>query len=331
MIATTPTIIRALALGAAACSLSPVAAATGAASDAQPEQASDDDAAEDDVRPRSKAASSWQLDPGLRVTARGIAARSTAPAEDEVIDGNALAVLITPSLVLTKQDVTVTLRNSTTRLEFEDPARSDRWQNMARAAIRYDLSQATGITAYGERSDNMLAAEFASADETKFGAEIEHSFDAANRIQLGASWRERDYDDATRSSARGPRFDGEYRYRFGANHYAFLRGRHDRLTSPDNTQRNLARWVAEASYQRPIAKDLRLRSELSFERLEFSGRVVPGSGARRDDLFWPELTLIWSPGAWRIAGEARYVVRSSNDPAFDRSGYRFELEVSHAF
>ena len=50
----------------------------------------------------------------------------------------------------------------------------------------------------------------------------------------------------------GIRIDGEYRYRFGANHYAFLRGRYDAINSSE-ARRNLSRWLAEASYQRPIA------------------------------------------------------------------------------
>ena len=289
----------------------------------------DDEAGETAASPKAPA-SGWRLDPGLRLTARGITARSTAPGEDEVIDGNAVAAVITPSLVLTGKDVTVTLRNATTRLEFEDPARTDRWQNTARLTFAYDLSEATRIAAFGERSDNLLAAEFTSTDEWEFGGEITHSLDAANRVALGASWRERNYDDATGSRGDGIRIDGEYRYRFGPNHYAFLRGRYDEINS-SNERRNLSRWLAEASYQRPIASDLRLRGELSYQRLDFGGRPVVGGGVRQDDLFWPELTLIWSPGPWRIAGEARYIVRNSNDPAFDRSGYRFEVEVSHAF
>lgn len=278
----------------------------------------------------AKAGSGWRIDPGLRLTARGITARSTAPGEDEVVDGNALAAVITPSLVLSKNDVTVTLRSATTRLEFEDSARTDRWQNAARLSVAFDLSEATRLTAFGERSDNILAAEFTSTDEWEFGGEITHSLDAANRVALGASWRERSYDDAGGSRGDGIRIDGEYRYRIGANHYAFLRGRYDEINSAE-ARRNLSRWLAEASYQRPVGKDLRLRGELSYQRLDFGGRAVAGGGVRQDDLFWPELTLICSPGPWRIVGEARYIVRNSTDPAFDRSGYRFELEVSHAF
>lgn len=298
----------------------------------QPDQGSAIDTDEDDkAAPASAAtASGWRLQPGLRLAARGITARTTAPGEDEVIDGNAFALVATPSLVLTGEDVTVTFRNATTRLEFEDPSRTDRWQNAARLAVSYDLSQATRLTAFGERSDNILAAEFTSTDEWEFGGEIAHSLDQANRLTLGASWRERGYDDLAGSRGDGLRVDGEYRYRFGANHYAFLRGRHDRINSAE-ARRDLSRWLAEASYQRPIADDLRLRGELSYQRLDFSGRALPGGGVRQDDLFWPELTLIWSPGPWRVAAEGRYIVRNSTDPAFDRSGYRFEVEVAHAF
>jgi hypothetical protein len=295
----------------------------------EPEQGSSIDAEEEDAVSR-KNASGWRLEPGLRATARGITARSTAPGEDEVIDGNALAAVVTPSLVLTNDDIEVTFRNATTRLEFEDPSRMDRWQNAARISARFNLSDVTAVTAFGERSDNILAAEFTSTDEWEYGGEIEHSFDRANRLVLGASWRERSYDDTAGSTGSGLRVDGEYRHRFGANHFAFLRGRHDEINSAE-ARRNLSRWLAEASYQRPIAENLRLRGELSYQRLEFSGRDLASGGVRNDDLFWPELTLIWSPGPWRVAAEGRYIVRNSTDPAFDRSGYRLELEVSHAF
>ena len=60
------------------------------------------DAEEEDAASR-KDASGWRLEPGLRATARGITARSTAPGEDEVIDGNAIAAVITPTLVLSCQ------------------------------------------------------------------------------------------------------------------------------------------------------------------------------------------------------------------------------------
>ncbi|MFN4018899.1 MAG: hypothetical protein ACK4IC_00085 [Erythrobacter sp.] len=320
----------ALALGASLLGLDAAANAQSVYND-QPEHGSSIDAEQVEENGTASDAAGWRLDPGLRITARGITARSTAPAEDEVIDGNALALVVTPSLVLTNNDITVTLRNATTRLEFEDPTRLDRWQNSARLSARFNLPGGTALTAFGERADNLLAAEFTSADEWEFGGEIEHSFDLANRLTVGASWRDRSYDDIANSTGSGIRVDGEYRYRFGPNHYAYLRGRYDEINSDNEARRNLSRWLAEASYQRPIAKDLRLRGELSYQRLDFSGRTLVTGGVRQDDLFWPELTLIWSPGPWRVAAEGRYIVRNSTDPAFDRSGYRLELEISHAF
>lgn len=326
-LSTTGRIVQALALA-----IPVLFFATAAFAETSQQEPSEQDSGIDgeDDEATAKSGSGWHLDPGLRLAARGITARTTAPGEDEVIDGNAFALIAAPSLVLSKDDVTVTLRNTVTRLEFEDAARTDRWQNAARLGVSYDLPGGTRLAAFGERSDNMLAAEFTSTDEWEFGGEVTHSFDAANRLQLGASWRERGYDDTTGSRGDGVRIDGEYRYRFGANHYAFLRGRYDTINSAE-ARRHLSRWLAEASYQRPLARDLRLRGELSYQRLDFGGRLVAGGGVRQDDLLWPELTLIWSPGPWRIAGEARYIVRNSTDPAFDRSGYRFEVEVSHAF
>jgi hypothetical protein len=321
-----PATLASLALTASAFSL----AATAQAETAEQPGTASESLEEDDAESAANAGSGWQLEPGLRLAARGITARSTAPAEDELVDGNAFALIAAPSLVLSNDDVTVTFRNTVTRLEFEDQDRTDRWQNAARLTARFDLSDATAITTFGERSDNALAAEFTSTDEWEFGGEIEHSFDRANRVQLGASWRERSYDDTENSTGSGIRVDGEYRYRFGANHYAFLRGRYDEINS-DNARRNLTRWLAEASYQRPIAKDLRVRGELSYQQLDFSGRDLGTGGVRQDDLFWPELTLIWTPGPWRLAAEGRYIVRNSTDPTFDRSGYRFELEASYAF
>ncbi len=274
--------------------------------------------------------SGWRLEPGLRVIARAVSTGSRIRIEDESVNGNALVFVAIPTLSVIKDDVSVTFSNSVSRYEFDERGRSGRWLNSARLTGQYDLTENTAISAFGERSDNLFLAEAPSADEWEVGGEVEHSFDKTSRVQLGASWRERSYDDAANSDGSGPRIDGEYRYRFGRNHYAFLRGRYETINS-DTPIRELDRWRAEASYQRPIAPDLRLRSELTYQRLSFPGRTLAGGGVREDDLFWPELTLTYSPGAWRISTEARYVVRNSTDPDFDRSGYRLELEVSHAF
>ncbi len=334
---------RGLFLAASMSSLAPAAAAASALAandveDVAGEDAEDSEANEEDqfaassqpALPARSATSGWRIDPGLQLRARAITAEASVRAEDEAIDGTAFAFIAIPTLSVINDDTTVTLRNITTRLEFQDEGRTDRWQNTARLTGAYNLAPSTTIAVFAERSDNTLLAEFGSTDEWELGARIEQRLDAANRVRLGASWRERTYDDSTNSRGSGLRVDGEYRYRFARNQYAFVRARYDSIAS-DNVRRELDRWLVEASYQHPLAPDLRVRSEFSYQRLDFTGRTLAGGGVRQDDLLWPELTLIYSPGAWTIAAEARYVVRNSTDTDFDRSGYRFELEISHAF
>ena len=271
-----------------------------------------------------------RITPGLQLATRLIAAEAQVGVEDETIDRDAIAFLAVPSLSWTDGAAEIGFRNTLTRIEYLDEARSDRWQNLARLSGRLDITDRTGVTLFGERSDNLFVAEFTSADEWEAGAEIEHHIDKANRLQLGASWRERRYDDAGRTSGSGVRIDGEYRYRFAANHYAYLRARHERIGSAD-ARRDLSRWIAEASYQRPIARDWRAGADLGFQRLEFTGRQIASGGMRTDDIVTPQVNMTYSPGAWRIAARARYAFRNSSDPAFDRSGYRLELEVRYAF
>jgi hypothetical protein len=74
-----------------------------------------------------------------------------------------------------------------------------------------------------------------------------------------------------------------------------------------------------------------VRPSVSWSRIEFAGRTLTAGGFRRDTVLSPEIELVYSPGAWRFAAEARYVARQSTDAAFDRSGYRFALEISREF
>lgn len=288
------------------------------------------DADEESAAEKSGDASGWQLESELEVTVRAIIAESAVRAEDEEIDGNAFAVRLTPTFELSKGDFTLTFRNATTRLEFEAPDRIDRWQNSARLTAEMALGENSDISVFAKRSDNMLGTEFSVIDEWEFGGEIEHSFNRANRIKLGGSWRERSYDDVDQTSGSGPRFDGEYRYRFGANHYAYLRARYDEVSSA-NARRELERWTLSASYQRPIAPDLRIRPEVRYQTLDFPGRALTSGGFREDEVITPELTLSYSPGAWTFSAEGRYIIRNSTDPEFDRSGYRLALEISYVF
>jgi hypothetical protein len=273
---------------------------------------------------------SGRVDASLRLTARAILTEARVGTEEETVDGDALALVAAPALTWSDGGTSIAFRDNLTRIEYLDEARADRWQNVARLSGEVALGRRTTLSLFGERSDNLFTAEFTSADEWEAGGELVHSIDAAHRIALGASWRERRYDDASRSRGRGVRIEGEYRYRFAPNHYAYARLRHERIASAE-ARREITRWLAEASYLWPIARHLRAGAEIGYQRLDFPGRQLGSGRNRRDDIVTPQLSLTYSPCAWRIAARARYALRQSTDPAFDRSGYRFEVEVSHAF
>lgn len=275
--------------------------------------------------------SGLSLEPGLDLSSRVVFAESAIRDDDDgTIDGDAVAIRVSPSLDLSKEDVTVTFRNSTTRIEYFADERTDRWQNVARLGAEFAVSENASFLAFGERGDNIFTAESASADEWEMGGRFELELDQANRVRLGGSWRERSYDDAARSSGQGPQLDAEYRYRIEANHFVTLRGRYEEIDSA-NPLREMSRWSLFASYQRQLTRDLRIRPEIAYRDLDFPGRILAADGYRRDNVLTPEVTLLYLPGSWQFSAEARYIIRSSSDPEFDRSGYRLALEVSHEF
>ena len=272
----------------------------------------------------------WSLDPGLEVAARIVSAKSAIRDDEEAVDGDAIALRIAPSVRLRGSDVTITLRNSTTRIEYFPEDRSDRWQNTARLTGDFAVGEGSSLTFFGERGDNLSTAEYFMTDEWEFGGRLEQELNEENRIRLGASWRDRSYDDSAQSQGSGPQIDGEYRYRLGANHFVHLRGRYEEIDS-SNLLREMSRRSIFASYQRPIARDLRIRPEISYRDLDYPGRILATSDYRRDDILSPEVSLLYSPGPWLIIAEARYIARNSSDPEFDREGYRLALEVTHEF
>jgi hypothetical protein len=270
------------------------------------------------------------LDAALVVTGRLMLADTQGRVDDDIVDGSLVSLRLAPSLSLKRGDATFSLSNAATRVEYFAAGRTDRWQNVARLDAALDVGTATTLRLWGERSDNILTAEAPLADEWEVGAGIEQKLDDANRLSINARWRERRYDDVDQSRGNGPRVDAEYRYRFAPNHYAFLRGRYEAINSA-TARRDVQRWSATAAYQRPLARDLSLRPSLTWFDIEYQGRPVTGGGFRRDTVISPELSLSYSPGPWRFSADARYIARQSTDPQFDRSGYRFALEISHVF
>lgn len=270
------------------------------------------------------------LDASLEVAARAAAAETVGQTDDDIIDGSSLALRVAPSLSIETDAVLLTFSDGLTRVEYFADDRTDRWQNVARLSAEFGAGSATSLQIWGERSDNIITAEAPLVDEWEAGARVQQELSETSRVQLGARWRERRYDDVAQSNGSGPRFEAEYRYRFAANNYAYLRGRYEDISSSD-ARRDMSRWTALASYQHPIVDDLLVRPSVSWSRLDFSGRALTTGGFRRDTVLSPEIELVYSPGSWRFAAEARYVDRQSTDIAFDRSGYRLALEVSYVF
>lgn len=266
----------------------------------------------------------------IEISARAVAAETTGQVDDDIIDGSSATFRIEPTLSVDSGPVLLTFSNATSRIEYFADDRNDRWQNTARLSAEIGADAATSLTIFGQRSDNIITAEAPLVDEWEAGLRLQHELNDTHRLAFGARWQDRRYAGVVPSSGQGPRIDGEYRYRFAANHYGYLRGRYESISAADPL-RDLTRWTASATYQRPLARDLLLRPAINWSRLDFTGRALPLGGFRRDTVLSPEVELIYSPGAWRMAAQARYVARQSSDPAFDRAGYRFALEVGYVF
>lgn len=272
----------------------------------------------------------WTVDPELDVAIKGVTAESAIRDDEETIDGDAIAFRLSPSASIANENIEIVVRNSATRIEYFEEDRTDRWQNVARVSAELQTDESGSIMAFAERGDNLSTAEFSRTDEWEFGARVERELSRSNRLRLGASWRDRHYDDLAQSTGAGPQLDGEFRHRVAANHYIYARGRYEEIDS-GNPIRDMSRWTVAASYQRPIGPDLRIRPEIAYRDLDYPGRIVADGTYRQDDILTPEVTLLYSPGPWLVVAEARYIVRNSNDPAFDREGYRVSFEVGYEF
>ncbi|RDC60141.1 hypothetical protein HME9302_01340 [Alteripontixanthobacter maritimus] len=267
-----------------------------------------------------------ELDAGVRVTAAENAVRD----DDDTVDDDAISFSLSPQVTATNGPVEVALRHRVRRIEYFDDDREDLWRNLLGAEVTYTTDPMGAVSVFAERGWNVSTAEFPRADQWEAGAEIERRFGAAHRVRVGGSWRERSYDDLAGSEGSGPRLDAQYRYRFAANHYLYVAGRVEEIDS-DAERREMNRWLLSASYQRPLARDLRIRPQLTYRELDFPGRIVPDGASREDTILIPEVTLLYSPGDWLFSGELRYNIRSSNDPERGEDGFRISVNASHEF
>lgn len=272
----------------------------------------------------------WSLDPSLDVAVRAVTANLDLRDDDSAISGDAVAVFFSPSVKATNGALTLRLRNSTFRIEYLTDDFSDRWRSVTGAEIAYETDPNGSLGVFIEYGDNLSTAEFPRTDQWQYGSELERHFGSKHRVRLRGSWRERSYNDITLSKGSGADIGGEYRYRFAANHYLYLRGSVEDIDS-DAARRNFDRQAASIAYQRPLAREFRIRPQLSYRHTDFTGRLLPNGHFRSDDAFIPELTLLYSPGEWLFSLEGRYLLRDSTDPEFDRDGYRIALEARYEF
>lgn len=272
----------------------------------------------------------WSLDPSLDMAVRVVTANLDLRDDDSAISGDAFALLVSPSVRATNGALTLRLRNSTYRIEYLTDDFSDRWQSVTGAEITYETDPNGSFGSFIEYGDNLSTAESSRTEQWQYGAELERRFGSEHRVRLQGSWRERSYDDIAMSDGSGPDIDGEYRYRFAANHYLYLRGSVEDIDS-DNARRIFDRQSASIAYQRPLSSDFRIRPQLNYRHTDFTGRLLPEGDFRSDDVIIPELTLLYSPGDWLFSLEGRYLLRDSTDPEFDRDGYRLALEARYEF
>lgn len=272
----------------------------------------------------------WSLDPSIDVAVRAVTANLDLRDDDSAISGDAVAILVSPTVEATNGPLTLRLRNSTYRIEYLTGDFSDRWRSITGVEIAYETDPNGSVGVSIDYSYNLSTAESPRTDQWQYGAELERNFGSQHRVRLQGNWRERSYQDISSSEGSGPDIDGEYRYRFAANHYLYLRGSVEDIDS-DNPRRNFDRQAASIAYQRPLARDFRIRPQLSYRHTDFTGRPLPDGDFRSDDAIIPELTLLYSPGDWLFSLEGRYLLRDSTDPEFDRDGYRIALEARYEF
>ena len=272
----------------------------------------------------------WTVDPYLRLGAQVTVAENAVRDDEEGLDSDGISLNVEPGITAENGDLSVTVRNRARRIEYFDDQREDLWRNLLGGEATYQTDENGAVSAFADYGWNLTTAEFPRADQLEIGGQVERRFGDEHRLRGGASWRERDYDDVARSSGSGPRLDGQYRYRLGANHYLYLDGRYESIGS-DLDRRDMERFIVSTSYQRPLARDLRIRPQLSYRDLRFPGRIEADGQPRRDTILIPELSFIYSPGDWFFVSEFRYNIRNSNDQERQDDGYRIALSVSRAF
>jgi hypothetical protein len=262
----------------------------------------------------------------------GVAADSIDD-EEEDIARSALIGRGAIGYVLEQGSGELRIEASSAYYEYLDEGRDHRWSNGIEAEYLADVGRDWRAGVGLEYDTNLATVEFGSTDQLQARGMLEYEPNRANRARFHAGWRERSYDDLQDSSGSGPFAELDYRYRFGRYHYLTAEMRYERIDS-DHQIRDFDRIAFSTFYTHPLSRDARLRGGVMVRHTDFRNRPVlehPGE-SRRDWLIMPEIELLYDVSRdWRLETELRYINRRSNDPDFDREGYRAEVSLVYDF
>ncbi len=278
----------------------------------------------------------WRLEPDARIEVQTVSAQSTTRDEDLVVDGEAISLRGQIGLALNSESTRFRLEADRIEVFRLGGGRDDISRDRLTATVQHDISKTVEVQLQARRYDDLVTVESADVDEWQGSARVTFEPTRDNRFRVAGTWRDRQYDNRAApntpgaTTGAGPRFDAQYRRRFGPYHYLAVDLRTESIRS-DDADRGFERESAGVAYTRPVAKDLRVRPAVELINTRFDGRIADTGALRRDRLVVPEVELLWWPGKWRIEAEAKYVFFNSNEAVREREGYRLTLSVGYAF
>ena len=218
--------------------------------------------------------------------------------------------------------------------DFSSETRPTRESGSATASIAHEVVDEVTVELGAGHWEDITTLEARQTDQDAVRLRVTWE-DRKNRVRIGAQYREREYETPnTLTTGDGMRYDFQYNRRFGAWHWARIDLRAEDIDS-ENTRRGYERYVARASYSRPIAKRLRLRPEIEYRRWKYDGRRVvsdPARPLREDSYIAPEIGLAYGGlSGLRARASAAYQFRSSNDPRFGEDAPYIDVRVSYRF
>lgn len=274
----------------------------------------------------------WTLEPDARIELGVVSAESATRDEQIVVDGDAITARAQVGLDF--EDDNTRFRLEADRIEVFrlGEGRSDNNRDRITATFEQELSDDWDVQVRGRYYDDLVTAESSDTDELQGSVRVSYEPTRASRVRVRGTWRDREYDNGAdpRTTGEGPRVDAQYRHRFGRYNYLTFDLRAESIDS-DDPDRGYSRESAKVSYTQPITPDLRVRPAIEILKTRFDGRMTADGERRADELFVPEVELLWWPDKWRVEAEAKYIFSGSNQSTREREGYRLTLTVGYVF